>query len=77
MKSWSAPAMGNAGEGDLQSKAMELLNQYGPSDFVDAIQVTRFKQVFRTRFDTPLDRSDAFWEDVCANLKNSTHGSDK
>ena len=77
MKAWSAPAMGNTSEGDLQSKAMELLDQYGPSDFVDAIQVSRFKQVFRKRFYTPLDRCDAFWEDVSANLKNSTHGLDK
>ncbi len=56
---------------DCQSKAMDLLDQYGPSLFVDAIEASRIDRAFRKPSNVFLD-DDSFWDDVCANLKVST-----
>jgi hypothetical protein len=71
MESSKAQLNVNGSNVDPQAKAIELLNQYGSSHFVDAIQVSRFKQMFRRRLSIPSGGDEYFWDDVSVNLKES------
>lgn len=51
-----------------QSKAMKLLDRYGPSRFVDAVEASRFNRVFRKRFNVPLSDDGSFWDEVQTSL---------
>ncbi len=51
-----------------QSKAMELLDRYGTSRFVDAVEASRFNRVFRKRFNVSLSDDESFWDDVQTSL---------
>ena len=55
---------------DSQSIAMDLLDQYGTSVFVDAIEASRFDRVFK-KHSTLLKNGDRFWVDVRARLEQS------
>ncbi len=55
---------------DCQSKAMDLLDQYGPSLFIDAVGASRIDRAFRKPSNVFLD-DDSFWDDVCTKLKES------
>ena len=54
---------------DGQTKAMDLLDQYGPSLFVDAVEASRIDRAFRKPSNVSLD-DDSFWDDVCTKLRN-------
>lgn len=71
MENWIAQSNGNKSNLDPQNKAIELLTRYGSSHFVDAIQVSRFNQVFRRRLNIPAEVEESFWDQVSTNLKES------
>ena len=75
MENWKAQLNGNGSNVDPQTRVFELLNQYGSSHFVDAIQVRRFKQLFRHRLSIPLDGNGSFWNEVSTNLEESVRES--
>lgn len=75
MENWKAQLNGNGSNVDPQTRAFELLNQYGSSHFVDAIPVRRFKQMFRHRLNIPLDGNRSFWDEVSTNLEESVRES--
>ena len=55
----------------LPEKAMELLDHYGSSDFVDAIQASRLTITFRKYVTTVIKDESSFWDDVTRNLEKS------
>jgi hypothetical protein len=55
------------------SMAMELLDRYGTSNFVDAIESSRFNRAFRKQSNVYLG-DDFFWNEVKLNLNQHAPG---
>jgi hypothetical protein len=65
-----ASPRGESPRTDGQTRAMDLLDQYGPSLFVDAVEASRIDRAFRKRSNVSLD-DDSFWNDVSTKLKEA------
>lgn len=66
-----APQAGGFGNNNLDAKGLALLEQYGASLFLDAVNVSRFARAFQYRSNASPAVGDDFWDEVQLTLRKS------